>query len=150
MSIEESGELQIIPCSELKLIPLYPIITHIYEKIIEKASLCEVSYAFNIDKLIKKYELNSRLSTHSNNNYIINEIKRLFPGISITEIREQSNYVYYLACWEDEQDDSDEIMLSEAIQLSMNEAKYPEISIMGQRAEERLQQSRAKYKKLYK
>jgi hypothetical protein len=54
MSIEESGELQIIPCSELKLIPLYPIITHIYEKIIEKASLCEVSYAFNIDNLIKK------------------------------------------------------------------------------------------------
>ena len=167
--------LEIIPSNQLRLIPLYPIITHIYEKIIEKSIECEFTYAFNIDKLIQNYNFNKKLSTPGNKIIIINEIKRLFPGIKITEIREKYNersqYNSYLsACWEEEFDDfkdeyddnfetyngenNDDIMLNKAIQLSLNEVKKTErannsTSIMGQKAEERLQKSRQKYKKLY-
>ena len=102
--------LHIIPSKELRLIPLYAIITHIYEKIIEKASECEFRYAFNIDQLIHKYEFNTKLATPGNKTYIINEIKRLFPGIKITEIGEKysarSQYnSYWSASWEEEIDD---------------------------------------------
>ena len=168
--------LHIIPSKELRLFPLYMIITHIYEKIIEKASGCEFTYAFNIDQLIHKYyEFNTKLATPGNKTYIINEIKRLFPGIKITEIGEKysarSQYnSYWSACWEEEIDDvkdagddkletdnvenDDDIMLNQAIQLSLNEVKKTERainsnSIMGQKAEERIQKSRQKYKKLY-
>ena len=170
--------LEIIPSNQLRLIPLYCIISHIYEKIIEKASDCEVSYAFNIDQLMKNYEMNSKLATPNNKMFIINEIKRLFPGIKITEFGEKYNAKslcnsYWNACWDDELDDNDnyndnnhellktnncedddDIMLNQAIQLSLNEVKKPErennsTSIMGQKAEERIQKSRQKYKKLY-
>ena len=50
--------LHIIPSKELRLIPLYTIITHIYEKIIEATFDYEFTYAFNIDQLIKNHELN--------------------------------------------------------------------------------------------
>ena len=146
--------LEIIPSKELRLIPLHIIIIHIYEEIIENASNCEVSYVFNIDRLIKEYELKKKIATPDNKLYIINEIKRLFPGIKITEIGEPTNCNSYLmACWEEELDvykpatvDGD-CVLDQAIQLSLNEAKYSERtnnSIMGKKAEERLQ----KYKKL--
>jgi len=176
--------LHIIPSKELRLIPLYTIITHIYEKIIEKSSDCEVSYAFNIDQLMHNYEINTKIATPNNKMFIINEIKRLFPGIKITEIGEKysakSQYnSYWSACWEEEIDDIagadgesfetdndetcetcensenyDDIMLNQAIKLSLNEVKPPErahnsTSIMGQKAEERIQKSRQKYKKLY-
>jgi hypothetical protein len=168
--------LEIIPSNQLRLIPLYCIISHIYEKIIEKASDCEVSYAFNIEQLMKNYEMNSKLATPNNKMFIINEIKRLFPGIKITEIREKHNAKskynsYWSASWEEEtnditdadcelcktyngEDDDDDIILNQAIQLSLNEVKKPErennsTSIMGQKAEERIQKSRQKYKKLY-
>ena len=102
--------LHIIPSNQLRLIPLYAIITHIYEKIIEKAAECESNYAFNINQLIHKYELNTKIATHSNKMYIINEIKRLFPGIKITEIGEKYSAMsqynsYWTACWEEELDD---------------------------------------------
>jgi len=166
--------LDIIPSNQLRLIPLYGIITHIYEKIIEKAADCEFTYDFGIEQLIKEYGMNAKLATPKNKMYIINEIKRLFPGIKITEILEKYSIKrerlveeynsYWRACWEEEIDDGDEwetdngedddIMLNEAIQLSLNEVKKPEIanissSIMGQKAEERIQKSRQKYKKLY-
>jgi hypothetical protein len=168
--------LHIIPSKELRLIPLYMIITHIYEKIIEKAAACEFTYAFNIEALIHKYyEFNTKLATPGNKTYIINEIKRLFPGIKITEIGEKysakSRYnSYWNACWEEELDDikdagddkwetdtlenDDDIILNQAIKLSLNEVKKPErannsISIMGHKAEERIQKSCQKYKKLY-
>ena len=163
--------LDIIPSNQLRLIPLYEIIAHIYEKIIEKAAECEFTYAFNIDQLIKNHELNPKIATPSNKTYIINEIKRLFPGIKITEIGEKyssrSQYnSYWNACWEEETDDiadanleinngeDDDIMLNQAIQLSLTEVKKTETannstSIMGQKAEERIQKSRQKYKKLY-
>jgi hypothetical protein len=167
--------LHIIPSKELRLIPLYTIITHIYEKIIEATFDYEFTYAFNIDQLIKNRELNPKIATPGNKTYIINEIKRLFPGIKITEIGEKysarSQYnSYWSACWEEELDDvkdagddkwetdnvenDDNIMLNQAIQLSLNEVKKPErannsTSIMGQKAEERIQKSRQKYKKLY-
>ena len=167
--------LEIIPSNQLKLIPLYTIITHIYDKIIEKASECQFTYAFNIDKIIQNYDFNTKLATPRNKMFIINEIKRLFPGIKITEIGEKysasSQYnSYWSASWEEELDDVkdagddkletdnvdnyDDIMLNQAIQLSLNEVKKPERannsnSIMGQKAEERIQKSRQKYKKLY-
>ena len=164
--------LEIIPSNQLKLIPLYTIITHIYEKILDATFDCEFTYAFNIDQLIKNHELNPKLATPGNKTYIINEIKRLFPGIKITEILEKysarSQYnSYWSASWEEELDDAgddkletdnvdnyDDIMLNQAIQLSLNEVKKPERannsnSIMGQKAEERIQKSRQKYKKLY-
>ena len=167
--------LEIIPSNQLKIIPLYTIITHIYDKIIEKASECQFTYAFNIDKIIQNYDFNTKLATPGNKTYIINEIKRLFPGIKITEIGEKysarSQYnSYWSASWEEELDDMvdagddkletdnvdnyDDIMLNQAIQLSLNEVKKPERannsnSIMGQKAEERIQKSRQKYKKLY-
>ena len=167
--------LEIIPSNQLKLIPLYTIITHIYEKILDATFDCEFTYAFNIDQLIKNHELNPKLATPGNKTYIINEIKRLFPGIKITEILEKysarSQYnSYWSASWEEELDDMvdagddkletdnvdnyDDIMLNQAIQLSLNEVNKPERannsnSIMGQKAEERIQKSRQKYKKLY-
>ena len=167
--------LQIIPSKELRLIPLYVIIWHIYDKIIEKATECEFTYAFNIDQLIKNYEFNTKLATPSNKTYIINEIKRLFPGIKITEIGEKysarSQYnSYWSASWEEELDDikdagdgkwetcnsedCDDVILKQAIEESLKEVKKTErannnISIMGQKAEERIQTSRQKYKKLY-
>jgi|APGre2960657505_1045072.scaffolds.fasta_scaffold164436_2 hypothetical protein len=169
--------LDIIPSNQLRLIPLYEIIAHIYEKIIEKAAECEFTYAFNIDQLIKNHELNPKIATPSNKTYIINEIKRLFPGIKITEFGEKysarSRYnSYWSASWKEELDDvkdieelymgylkknngeDDDIMLNQAIQLSLTEVKKPErvnnsTSIMGQKAEERIQKSRQKYKKLY-
>ena len=170
---DKNGILQIIPSNELRLIPLYVIITHIYNTIIEKASNCELSYDFNIDKIIKNYGINTKLATSNNKMYIINEIKRLFPGIKITEIREKlscSLYDSYLnACWEEDLDDSDEtrkeiadgdnletyddIILKQAIQESLKEVKKPETpnnSIMGKKAEERIKKSQEKYKKLYK
>lgn len=167
--------LEIIPSNELRLIPLYIIISHIYEKIIEKASNCESSYDFNIDKLIKNYEINAKIATPDNKLYIINEIKRLFPGINITEIRKKTScslYNSYLtACWEEELGDSDvtneafvdddkletcddeydDIILKQAIQESLKEVKKTESSsIMGKKAEVRIQKSKEKYKKLYK
>jgi hypothetical protein len=163
--------LDIIPSNQLRLIPLYKIIEHIYVKIIEKAAECEFTYAFNIDQLIKNHELNPKIATPSNKTYIINEIKRLFPGIKITEIGEKYSFrsqynSYWNACWEEETHDitdanleinngeDDDIMLNQAIQLSLMEVKKTETannstSIIGQKAEERLQKSRQKYKKLY-
>jgi hypothetical protein len=168
--------LDIIPSNQLRLIPLYAIITHIYEKIIKKAAECEFTYAFIIEDLIHKYyEFNTKLATPGNKTYIINEIKRLFPGIKITEIGEKysarSRYnSYWSASWEEETDniadadadanleinngEDDDIMLNQAIQLSLTEVKKTETannstSIMGQKAEERIQKSRQKYKKLY-
>lgn len=164
--------LEVIPANQLRLIPLYGIITHIYKKIIEKAAECEQHYAFNIDQLMHHYGMNAKIATPDNKTYIINEIKRLFPGIQITEIGEKysakSQYnSYWRACWEEETDDiadadgeletsngenEDDVMLNRAIQLSLNEAKPPEIAntrIMGEKAEERIQKSRQKYKKLY-
>jgi len=169
--------LQIIPSNELRLIPLYIIITHIYDNIIEKASNCDLSYGFNIDKLIKNYGINTKIATPNNKLYIINEIKRLFPGIKITEIREKTTcslYNSYLnACWEEELDDindthvvindgysletydyDDDIILKQAIQESLKEVKKtekPNNSIMCKKAaEERIKKSQEKYKKLYK
>jgi hypothetical protein len=111
--------------------------------------------------------------------FIINEIKRLFPGITITEIVAPSYYPdgsesCWSASWEEELDDvidansdndndkwetcnsedCDDIILKQAIEESLKEVKKTErannnISIMGQKAEERIQTSRQKYKKLY-
>ena len=169
--------LEVIPSNQLKLIPLYGIITHIYKNIIEKASECEAYYDFGIEQLIKAYGMNAKIATPDNKTYIVNEIKRLFPGIKITEIAEKYSIKmhrhveeynsYWRACWEEETDDiadadgeletsngenEDDVMLNRAIQLSLNEAKPPEIAntrIMGEKAEERIQKSRQKYKKLY-
>lgn len=167
--------LHVIPSKELRLIPLYVIITHIYEGIIEKASNCEFTYTFFIDQLIKDYKIKTKIATPGNKLLIINEIKRLFPGIKITENVAPSYFPYnsyWIASWEEdndniadtdgalietekgENDDTDDIMLNQAIQLSLNEVKKPErannsISVMGQKAEERIQKSRQKYKKLY-
>ena len=169
--------LEIIPSNQLRLIPLYTIITHIYEKIIETTFDYEFTYAFNIDQLIKNHELNPKIATPGNKTYIINEIKRLFPGIKITEIGEKysarSQYnSYWSASWEEELDDvvdansdkdkwetcnseeCDDIILKLAIEESLKSVKKTErtnniTSIMGQKAEERIQKSRQKYKKLY-
>jgi hypothetical protein len=177
--------LHIIPSKELRLIPLYIIITHIYEKIIEKAGDCKFTYDFGIEQLIKEYGMNAKLATPGNKMFIISEIKRLFPGIKITEIVEKYSIKshrhvdeynsYWRASWEEdnddiadadvadgtlietdkcENDDTDDIMLNQAIQLSLNEVKKPEraknsISVMGKKAEERIQKSQQKYKKLY-
>jgi hypothetical protein len=165
--------LEIIPSNQLRLIPLYGIITHIYEKIIEKAADCEFTYAFNIDQLIHNYGMNTKIGTPNNKMYIINEIKKLFPGIKITEIAEKysaksQHNSHWRACWEEDINDDahsdcelletsngendDDVMLNKAIQLSLNEAKPPERAntrIMGEKAEERIQKSRQKYKKLY-
>jgi hypothetical protein len=167
---DSNRTLEIIPSNELRLIPLYIIISHIYEKIIEKASNCESFYDFNIDKLIKNYEINAKIATPDNKLYVINEIKRLFPGINITEIRKKTScslYNSYLtASWEEELGDSDviheaivetcddeydDIILKQAIQESLKEVKKTESSsIMGKKAEERIQKSKEKYKNLYK
>ena len=167
--------LHIIPSNELRLIPLYAIITHIYEKIIEKASECEFTYAFIIEDLIHKYyEFNTKLATPGNKTYIINEIKRLFPGIKITEILDKysarSRYnSYWSASWEEEElydvkdvgdykcktdngEDCDDIILKQVIEDSLKEVKKTEIantSIILEKTEERLQKARQKYKKLY-
>jgi hypothetical protein len=163
---DKNGILQIIPSNELKLIPLHIIISHIYEEIIEKASNCESYYDFNIDNIIKNYKINTKIVTPGNKIYIINEIKRLFPGIKINEI----NKSYLTACWEEDLDDSDcadevitdennletydDIILKQAIQESLKEVKKLETttcnSIMGKKAEERIKKSQEKYKKLYK
>ena len=167
--------LHIIPSKELRLIPLYTIITHIYEKIIEATFDYEFTYAFNIDQLIKNRELNPKIATPGNKTYIINEIKRLFPGIKITEIVEKYNArcrynSYWSASWEEELDDvvdansdkdkwetcnsedCDDIILKQAIEESLKEVKKTEIannSIILEKTEERLQKARQKYKKLY-
>ena len=168
--------LQIIPSNQLRLIPLYMIITHIYEKIIEATFDCEFTYDFNIDQLIKNHELNPKIATPGNKTYIINEIKRLFPGIKITEIGEKysarSQYnSYWKACWEKELkdiviennsnnyklesyngDDCDDIILKQAIEESLKEVKKTETannSIILEKTEERLQKARQKYKRLY-
>jgi len=131
--------LNIIPSNQLRLIPLCVIITHIYEKIIEATFDCEFTYAFNIDQLIKNHELNPKIATPGNKTYIINEIKRLFPGIKITEIvgkhSARCRYnSYWSASWEEEK----------------TERTNSYNIIMGQIvAEERIQKSRQKYKKLY-
>ena len=170
--------LEIIPSNQLRLIPLYAIITHIYEDIIEKAAECEFTYGFNIEELIHKYyEFNTKLATPGNKTYIINEIKRLFPGIKITEIVEKHNArcrynSYWSASWEEELDDvvdansdkdkwetcnsedCDDIILKQSIEESLKSVKKTERTksyniIMGILEEERIQKSRQKYKKLY-
>ena len=138
--------LEIIPSNQLRLIPLYAIITHIYEDIIEKAAECEFTYGFNIEELIHKYyEFNTKLATPGNKTYIINEIKRLFPGIKITEIVEKHSAMcrynsYWSASWEEEKTER-----TNAYNIIMGQNNI----IMGQKAEERIQKSRQKYKKLY-
>ena len=167
--------LNIIPSNQLRLIPLYTIITHIYEGIIEATFDCEFTYAFNIDQLIKNHEFNPKIATPGNKTYIINEIKRLFPGIKITEIGEKysarSQYnSYWSASWEEELDDvvyansdkdkwescssedCDDIILKQAIEESLKEVKKTETannSIILEKTEERLQKARQKYKRLY-
>ena len=138
--------LEIIPSNQLRLIPLYAIITHIYEDIIEKAAECEFTYGFNIEELIHKYyEFNTKLATPGNKTYIINEIKRLFPGIKITEIVEKHSAMcrynsYWSASWEEEKTER-----TNAYNFIMGQNNI----IMGQKAVERIQKSRQKYKKLY-
>ena len=167
--------LEIIPSNQLRLIPLYTIITHIYEDIIEKAAECEFTYTFMIENIIKDYKIKTKIATPGNKTYIINEIKRLFPGIKITEIGEKysarSQYnSYWCASWEEELDDVvdgnsdkdkwetcnsedyDDIILKQAIEESLKEVKKPETannSIILEKTEERLQKARQKYKKLY-
>jgi hypothetical protein len=167
--------LHIIPSKELRLIPLYTIITHIYEKIIEKASECEFTYAFNIEQLLHNYELNPKLATPGNKMFIINEIKRLFPGIKITEHVAPSYFPdgsgsCWIVSWEEELDDlvddnsdkdkwetcnsedCDDIILKQAIEESLKEVKKTDKannSIILEKTEERLQKARQKYKKLY-
>ena len=136
----------IIPSNQLRLIPLYAIITHIYEDIIEKAAECEFTYGFNIEELIHKYyKFNTKLATPGNKTYIINEIKRLFPGIKITEIVEKHSAMcrynsYWSASWEEEKTER-----TKAYNIIMGQNNI----IMGQKAVERIQKSRQKYKKLY-
>ena len=138
--------LEIIPSNQLRLIPLYTIITHIYEDIIEKAAECEFTYGFNIEELIHNYyEFNTKLATPGNKTYIINEIKRLFPGIKITEIVEKHSAMcrynsYWSASWEEEKTER-----TNAYNFIMGQNNI----IMGQKAVERIQKSRQKYKKLY-
>jgi hypothetical protein len=167
--------LEIIPSKELRLIPLYVIITHIYEEIIKMASKCGFTYTFMIENIIEDYKIKKRIATPGNKMFIINEIKRLFPGIKITELVAPSYYPdgsesCWTACWEEELDDAvdansdkdkwetcnsedcDDIMLNQAIQLSLTEVKKPERannSIILEKTEERIQKSREKYKKLY-
>jgi len=170
---KRDGGLEVIPSNQLRLIPLYGIITHIYEKIIEATMDCEFTYAFNIDQLIKNHELNAKIATPGNKMFIINEIKRLFPGIKITEIGEKYNArsqynSYWNASWEEELDDvkdacdgkwetdnsedCDDIILKQAIEESLKEVKKTDMannSIILEKTEERLQKARQKYKKLY-
>jgi hypothetical protein len=167
--------LEIIPSNQLRLIPLYAIITHIYEDIIEKAAECEFTYGFNIEELIHKYEMNTKLATPGNKTYIINEIKRLFPGIKITEIIEKYSAMsrynsYWSASWEEELDDvvdansdkdkwetdnsedCDDIILKQAIEESLkgvNKTERANNSIILAKTEERLKKACEKYKKLY-
>ena len=136
--------LQIIPSKELRLIPLGVIISHIYDKIIEATFDCVFTYAFNIEQLLHKYELNTKLATPGNKMFIINEIKRLFPGIKITEIGEKysarSQYnSYWSASWEEELDDIKATLRCPARKIITDVLK----------AEERIQTSRQIYKKLY-
>ena len=167
--------LNIIPSKELRLIPLYFIITHIYEDIIEKASACEFTYTFMIENIIEDYKIKKKIATPGNKMFIINEIKRLFPGIKITEIVAPSYFPdgsesCWSASWEEELDDvvdgnsdkdkwetcnsedCDDIILKQAIEESLKEVKKPETannSIILEKTEERLQKARQKYKKLY-
>jgi len=60
---DKNRVLEVIPVNQLRLIPLYGIITHIHEKIIEKAADCEHHYAFNIEQLMKHYEINPKIAT---------------------------------------------------------------------------------------
>ena len=166
--------LEVIPANQLKLIPIYVIIAHIYETIIEKAGDCEFTYDFGIEQLIREYGMNAKLATPNNKMHIINEIKRLFPGIKITEIAEKYSIKrnrlveeynsYWRASWEEDADDvahsesellethksenDDDIMLNRAIQLSLNEEKPQERAnarIMAEKAEEQIQKSCNKY-----
>jgi hypothetical protein len=52
--------LEIIPSKELRLIPLYVIIWHIYDKIIEKATECEFTYTFMIENIIEDYKIKKK------------------------------------------------------------------------------------------
>jgi hypothetical protein len=153
--------LEVIPSNQLRLIPLYFIITHIYDAIIEKAGDCEFTYDFGIEQLIKEYEMNPKMATPDNKTHIINEIKRLFPGIKITEIAEKYSIKrnrlveeynsYWRASWEEDMDDvahsecellethkseNDDVVLNQAIQLSLNEANA---GIMVEKSEEKTQ-----------
>lgn len=139
--------LKVIPSHELKLIPLGIIITHIYNRIIEQASICESSYDFSIDKLITHYGINTKIITTRNKTYVVNEIKRLFPGIRITEIIGKTSCSmynsYFNACWDDDVDDEhdnidenivedtlnsyEDIILNQAIQESLKEVKKPQV-----------------------
>jgi len=117
--------------------------------------------------------MNKKLTNPGKKTYIINEIKRLFPGIKITEIIEKysarSRYnSYWSACWEDEFDansdndkdkwetcnseDCDDIILKQVIEESLkgvNKTERANNSIILEKTEERLQKARQKYKKLY-
>jgi len=158
--------LHVIPSNELRLIPLYAIITHIYEKIIEKAAECEFTYTFMIENIIEDYKIKKRIATPGNKIFIINEIKRLFPGIKIAEIVAPSYFPddsesCWSASWEEEElevvkdvndykyksDDCDDIILKQVIEDSLTEVKKTEIannSIILEKTEERLQKSTPK------
>lgn len=106
--IDEKQPLKIIPSNQLRLIPLESIIIHIYNKIIEKAINYEFSYNFNFEKLTSRYEIDTKILTQSNKMMIIDEIKRLFSGIEITEINDindikekTNNFNSWKVCWEE-------------------------------------------------
>lgn len=162
--------LHIIPSKELRLIPLYTIITHIYEEIIKMASNCGFTYTFMIENIIEDYKIKKKIATPGNKMFIINEIKRLFPGIKIAEIVAPSYFPdgsesCWSASWEEElddvkdvgdykckTDDCDDIILKQVIEDSLNEVKKTERAnntIILEKTEERLQKARQKYKKLY-
>lgn len=170
--------LEIIPSNQLRLIPLYAIITHIYEGIIERASKYAFTYTFMIESIIEDYKIRKKIATPGNKMFIINEIKRLFPGIKITELVAPSYFPdgsesCWSASWEEEtndiadananvvvdanleinnSEDCDDIILKQAIEESLKEVKKTETSnnsIILEKTEERLQKARQKYKKLY-
>ena len=95
--------------------------------------------------LIIIIKIHPKIATPSNKTYIINEIKRLFPGIKITEIvgkhSARCRYnSYWSASWEEEKTER-----TNSYNIIMGQNNI----IMGQKVEERIQKSRQKYKKLY-
>jgi len=86
------GELEILSSKDLRLLPLTIIISEIHDLIVSYAASAKLFCDFSIGSLLEN--IDKKIATPDNRNYILEELHKLFPDVKFTEICVNSpNYV---------------------------------------------------------
>jgi len=138
-------EFEILTSKKLRLLPLYNVITDIYEMIVSAASQGNLFVDFSIDYLLDK--IKHRLVTEQNRNCILDELPLLFPDLNIYENGSNNQgYILWRASWEEEMENNKAQMEIEVEDLVLSIQE----SLQDTKQKESLQKTQQKCKKRYK